>query len=277
MATNVFPYGVEDIDNQFLEYMDDKSLVAACCTNVYLASLSNNELFWEQRTKSKFKLLLRFRHLFSTWKRFYQALINKAVYVVDTAHDRSCRGFYNNIRDIIESELFEIAHIHREYFVIRILFKGLIVACNDREYIIYSSLNYSFGSIEDISLYPQLSFKEENHIIYESLYSTRDWIRLSYMGFEEYSTQGLRFLHSCKPDSRPEAEGVYTIIYLFRYAHVIKLHKNGVGFESRLNIGVQPTNYDISLYDDGTQYNLDGSTLNSGLIKDMVTMFQPQK
>lgn len=97
LRTNVFPTYIPELDYKILEDTDDEDLFRSCNSNSYLASICDDEVFWRNRTITRYAMLIKFRGPGTTWKAFYSRLINDAMYLVHT--EPSVISLHSNIKD----------------------------------------------------------------------------------------------------------------------------------------------------------------------------------
>jgi len=102
-----FPYGVQELDLNVLDAMDDKTLFDTCSTNTLVNRLCNNEGFWKRRSERTHPLLLKYRSKYLTWKAFYRNILDDIIYAVieldsNTDFVTSTQTAYYRILDMIE-------------------------------------------------------------------------------------------------------------------------------------------------------------------------------
>ena len=77
------PPGFEDLDYIIMNEMDDAQLLSYCLTDQRSVRLCSNEVFWKNRTLSRYALLVKFKKIEETWYEFYRRIYYNAYYVLN--------------------------------------------------------------------------------------------------------------------------------------------------------------------------------------------------
>lgn len=64
---------IKNIDHEILKYLDDRSLLNFCKTSQYGKQLCNDEIFWKQKTISKYGIFKKNEK--RSWKDFYLSIV----------------------------------------------------------------------------------------------------------------------------------------------------------------------------------------------------------
>ena len=83
MAEYRLPPGFEDLDYIIMNEMDDAQLLSYCLTDQRSVRLCSNEVFWKNRTLSRYSLLAKFRKDDETWYEFYRRIYHDAYYIAN--------------------------------------------------------------------------------------------------------------------------------------------------------------------------------------------------
>jgi hypothetical protein len=231
-AGDVFPTYIPELDQKILSVIADADLFRACNTNSYIANMCDDEIFWRNRTKTRYAMLIKFKSLNTTWKIFYRRLVDDAVYIVDTRNGKSF--VYSNVTDAYNKLWDEISRMwgmpvetvrtmsfpeYEEPCTIRLAFKNEIRARDD-EFVLYDHRT----PMIDILQYP----------ILPSL-NVKDRLLLHYIGIRhriEYDAQRDRIFNAHDETPHNEFCGVsdynkdtlhsfmtYTPSYALDYPH----------------------------------------------------------
>lgn len=146
--TNVFPTYIPELDYKILQDTDDANLLRSCNTNTYLVNLCDDEIFWRDRSRSKYAMLIKFREPTMTWKAFYIRLVNDAMYIVSNPQGPF---IYSNIKQAYDRYLADVLD-QDVYFSIRLIYKGAVKRLPDEPLL----FNGTSTNLKDVLQYPNL-------------------------------------------------------------------------------------------------------------------------
>lgn len=164
MSGTAFPTYIIEIDQGILQIIEDADLFNVCTTNSYVADICNDEVFWRNRAKTRYSILMKFKPIGVTWKAFYHRLVNDAMYVVRT--NVGNHFLYSNIVDAYDKlwdelskeyvlpveEVKTMDHSETDYSsVINLIYQGEVTVV-DNEFLLFDHRK----PVADILQYPDL-------------------------------------------------------------------------------------------------------------------------
>ena len=230
---------IPELNYSILAESDDETLLRICRVNSYAAQLCNNDEFWHNRIIKRFGPLIKYRTDNTTWKTFYQRLVNDAMYTVDTSFREvfvysGIVDAYNKFWSVVAGRSgMTVKEVQDLGFVddvlmcyIKLAFKGEVTP-NDDDFIIYDSKHTGLDFLEYPDL-PALNVKNRDLFFYAgSRFISRfdpitnrmeedyddDTLHNEFRGVFDYNDAVLHSFMSYTPSYKPNYPHHYDAMY----------------------------------------------------------------